>query len=70
MAEEKGLKCQKILVRGRPDEAIIEASDEVEADLIIVGSAGMSRVERVILGSEPEKVLHRSRRPVLSVRTP
>jgi nucleotide-binding universal stress UspA family protein len=70
IAEARGIKCEEMMVRGRPHKAIINASEEVEADLIIVGSVGMSSVERVLLGSESEKVLHHSRRPVLLVRDP
>ena len=68
-AEEKGLKCEALLMRGRTDKAIIKVSDEVEADHIIVGSTGIARLKRVLVGSESEKVLHRSMRACSSYAT-
>lgn len=68
MAKDRGLKCEEILVQGRPPKAIIEVSDEIGADLIVVGSTGMTSVERVLIDSESEKVLRYSKRAVLLVR--
>jgi nucleotide-binding universal stress UspA family protein len=70
IATEKGVRCEEMLVRGRPHKAIIEAAEEVGADLIVVGSVGMTSVEMVLLGSESQKVLHYSKLPVLLVREP
>ena len=57
------------LVRGgdAPD-AILRTADEVEADLIVVGTHGRSGLDRLLCGSVAESVLQRSRRPVLFVR--
>jgi nucleotide-binding universal stress UspA family protein len=38
--------------------------------LVILGSTGATSVERVLLGSEAEKVLHYAKTPVLLVRDP
>lgn len=70
IAEEKGIGCEQILLRGKPHEAIVETSDEIGADLVIVGSTGMSSLERALVGSHSEKVLRCSKRPVLLVRDP
>lgn len=70
IAAEKGVRCEEILVRARPHKAIIKASEDVGADLIIVGSTGMTSVQRVLLGSESEKVVRYARHPVLVVREP
>ena len=53
---------------GRPHYAIIAVSEEIEANLVVVGSTGMRSVERVLIGSESEKVLHYCKRPVLLIR--
>jgi nucleotide-binding universal stress UspA family protein len=68
IAAEKGVRCEEMPVRGRPHKALIEASEDVGVDLIIVGSTGMTSVERVLLGSESEKVVHYAKCPVLVVR--
>jgi nucleotide-binding universal stress UspA family protein len=56
------------LVEGRPAEAILQVADSVGAGLVIVGSRGLGRLQRLALGTVSEEVLHHSRRPVLVVR--
>jgi nucleotide-binding universal stress UspA family protein len=68
MAQERGLECEKILVDGVPHKSIIRVSDEIGADLIVLGSTGMTSLERALIGSESQKVLLYSERPVLLVR--
>ena len=71
MAQERGgLECEKILVDGVPHKSIIRASDEIGADLIVLGSTGMTSLERALIGSESQKVLLYSERPVLLVHEP
>lgn len=40
----------------------------MDADLIVVGSTGMTSLERALIGSESEHLMRLSRRPVLLVR--
>lgn len=68
MAEERGLQCEEILTEGAAHKSIILASDEIEADLIVLGSTGMTSLERALIGSQSQKVLLYSERPVLLVR--
>jgi nucleotide-binding universal stress UspA family protein len=42
---------------GRPAEEILALAQEVGADLIIVGSKGLTGVERLVLGSVSERVV-------------
>jgi len=70
MAQERGLVCENILVDGVPHKSIIQVSDEIGADLIVLGSTGMTSVERALIGSESQKVLLYSERPVLLVHEP
>lgn len=44
---------------------IVEYAEEVDADLIVMGSHGKSGLERWMLGSETEHVLHYAHCPVL-----
>lgn len=50
-------------------DTILEAADDVEADLIVTGTHGRKGLSHVILGSVAEKVVRRARRPVLTVGT-
>lgn len=47
--------------------SIIEFAEEHEASLIILGSHRAKRLERLVLGSVSEAVLHKSKIPVLIV---
>ena len=43
---------------GDPADALIAAAKDLDADLVVVGSRGMSGVRRFVLGSVPNKVSH------------
>jgi nucleotide-binding universal stress UspA family protein len=65
-----GVDCEEILASGRPHRVMIQVSDEVDADLIVVGSTGMTSLERALMGSEAEALMRYSKRPVLLIREP
>ena len=46
---------------------ILERAETLDVDLIVTGSHGRTGLQRVLLGSVVESLLHRSRRPVLVV---
>jgi nucleotide-binding universal stress UspA family protein len=54
--------------QGRIGYKILEAAEAGGADLIVLGSRGMSRVEEVMIGSVSHKVIHMAKCPVLLVR--
>ncbi len=54
---------------GSPDSRIVETAEEWRADLIVVGSHGYSRWERLLLGSVSDSVVHHAPCSVLVVRT-
>jgi len=70
MAERRGLECEEIVAEGSPHESIILVSHEIGADLVVVGSTGVTGLERVLIGSVSQKVLLHSECPVLLVRGP
>ena len=51
----------------RPVESLLEAANEREARVIVVGGTGERPLLGAILGSVPTKLLHRSTVPVLVV---
>jgi nucleotide-binding universal stress UspA family protein len=55
------------VARGEPSPAILRTADEVEADLVVLGTRDRSRVARTLLGSVADEVVRRSTRPVLVV---
>lgn len=52
----------------RADDEIISLSEELNVDMIVVGSKGKSTLERALMGSDSESIVRYSRYPVLVVR--
>lgn len=67
-AKAAGVTATTARRRGRPHDEICALAEEVDADLIVVGSAGRTGVKRLVLGSVAENVAHRAPRPVLIAR--
>ena len=57
-----------VVVENQAVPAILLASEKNKADLIVMGTHGRSGINRLMLGSVTEKVLHETDRPVLTVR--
>lgn len=53
---------------GSPESRIVETAEEMKANLIIVGSHGYNRWERLLLGSVSDSVIHHAPCSVLVVR--
>jgi nucleotide-binding universal stress UspA family protein len=66
---DKGTKIDGEILFGSPESRIIEAAEQMPADLIIVGSHGYNRWERLLLGSVSDSVVHHAPCSVLVVRT-
>jgi nucleotide-binding universal stress UspA family protein len=64
-----GVELETHAVRGDPAEALIEIAQETNAELIVVGSKGMTGARRFLLGNVPNKVSHHAHCSVLIVRT-
>lgn len=66
LAQAAGVEAETKLVEARPVEAIL--SEAKNHDLIVMGTHGRSGLDRFMLGSVTETVLHRSDKPVLVLR--
>lgn len=62
-----GVTPETIVVGEAPTDLILKTIEEKEPDLVIMGTHGRSGVRRFWLGSVTERVIRRSRRPVLAV---
>jgi nucleotide-binding universal stress UspA family protein len=53
------------LIEGNPADAIVEAANGSDVDLLVMGTHGLTGFQKLFLGSVTEKVLHRVRVPLL-----
>jgi nucleotide-binding universal stress UspA family protein len=61
-------RVESALVEGHATESIVGYADEVDADLLVMGTHGRTGVDRYVAGSVTERVLRRTHVPVLTVR--
>ncbi len=59
---------ESLIVSGLPYEEIIGRAEEKSADLIVIGTHGRTGLDHVLFGSTAEKVVRKSKIPVLTVR--
>ena len=69
--EGAGFATDEILVeRGNPVEQIIKNAEELNCDLIVMGTHGQGTLADVMLGSTARRVIRRVKMPVLVVHLP
>ncbi len=72
LADEIGARYQIAVnertVTGRPVDEIARVGEQLEADLIVTGTAGGGPFRSHLIGSTAERVVRKSARPVLMVR--
>jgi nucleotide-binding universal stress UspA family protein len=66
--KEMGVPYTSRCESGPPVETIVRVAQEQQADLIVLGSRGLSGLQRLLLGSVSEGVLSHAHCPVLVVR--
>ena len=62
------INFHKLLLEGDPAEEIVKTAEKEEVDLIVLGT-GKNRIDKRLLGSVSEKVIHSAPCTVLLVRT-
>lgn len=62
-----GVKVETVVEEGSPAERILGGIDRHRADLVVMGTHGVSGFERLLLGSVTEKVVRKAGCPVLTV---
>ena len=59
---------ERLVSEGDPAREIVRIAEDRDVDLVVVGARGLRTLERLLLGSVSEAVLHHAARPVLIVR--
>lgn len=68
-ARERKAAVRSEILFGSPAKRIVEAAEEWEVDLIMVGSHGYSQWQRILLGSVSDSVVHHAHCTVMVVRS-
>src|SRR3712207_6305256 len=63
-----GTEAESRVLKSPPIDAIPHLCEEIEPDLLVLGSRGLGLVQRVLVGSVSEGVIHHARCPVLVIR--
>jgi nucleotide-binding universal stress UspA family protein len=67
-AQKEGVAATFLIVKGRPFEQIVHLANDLNIDLIVMGTYGRRGVERILIGSVAERVIEYSRCPVLVIK--
>ncbi|MDB4998851.1 MAG: Universal stress protein UspA [Myxococcaceae bacterium] len=68
--QNKGVKLTALLRTGVAYDLANTVADEIDADLIVIGTHGRRGLARALLGSVAENVIRTAKRPVLVIHGP
>jgi nucleotide-binding universal stress UspA family protein len=63
-----GFTVKVRIERGIPFRNILSVEEEEDVSAIVIGSHGKSNIKDMLLGSESERVIRKSKKPVLVVK--
>ncbi len=69
LASDAGVEVTTHQLSGEPADALLSLCDDLDADLLVVGSRGMQGARRFLLGSVSSRCAHHANRSVLIVHT-
>ena len=62
-----GIEVKSFLLEGNPGEEIVDFAESNDIDMIVMGTRGVTGVNRFLIGSVAENVVRHSKKPVLVV---
>ncbi len=65
---QKGLAVEAVVREGYPATVIVDEATAQNADLIVIGTHGLSGLKHLLLGSIAERVVQKAPCPVLAVK--
>jgi len=69
-APNAGVRLERRLERGSAALEILRVGQEIQTDLIVMGTHGRTGLGRLLMGSVAEQVVRKAPCPVLTVKTP
>jgi nucleotide-binding universal stress UspA family protein len=67
-ASAQGIRVEQHLSVDFPSHGIVELAEKLPADLIVIGTRGLSGVKHVLLGSVAERTIRHAPCPVLTIK--
>lgn len=67
-ASKAGVEVEIFTSSDTPSEAIVHHAQEIHADLIVMGTRGLTGLKHVVLGSVAERTLRHATCPVLTLK--
>ncbi|ADI73228.1 UspA domain protein [Methanohalobium evestigatum Z-7303] len=67
MGDEENLEVESVILEGDPGDEIVKFADKNDVDLIVMGTRGLSGIQRFMVGSVADKVVKHSNTEVLIV---
>ncbi len=67
--EAAGVACETQVLHAAPADAIVEVASSIGADLIVMGTRGLTGFKHVLLGSVAERTVRTAPCPVLTIRS-
>jgi nucleotide-binding universal stress UspA family protein len=68
--QRRGCATETVVARGRPADVLLNEADDLQADLVVVGSRGLGVAASALLGSVSAALVDHASCPVLVARTP
>ncbi|KDP21925.1 hypothetical protein JCGZ_03063 [Jatropha curcas] len=70
MCNEKMIKAETLILEGDAKDKISQATEQMDVDLLVVGSRGLGKIKRAFLGSVSDYCAHHAKCPILIVKPP
>jgi nucleotide-binding universal stress UspA family protein len=67
---DPAISVSRRFIVGSPAEEIVRCANDLQADMIVMGTHGRTGVVRILLGSVAEAILRHATCPVLTVKSP
>ena len=70
MCKDKMVKAESIILNGAPREMICQAAEQMNVNLLVIGSRGLGTIKRAFLGSVSDYCAHHVKIPIVIVKPP
>jgi nucleotide-binding universal stress UspA family protein len=68
ISQKHGIKVNTLVTSGRVRDEVVRIADEIDADIIIIGTHGVSGLKEFFMGSNAFRIVSEAACPVLSVQ--